>query len=146
MNGVRAVVVAGALEDDLLDACVRRGVKHLVLVSSAKSASGGLFADADARVRGDRGREARAAASGLAVTVVRPCSVRREPGGAREIVLGQGDDMSGDVSVEDLAETCARALPRPPRPGRARAFEVRNGAPSSSAPNWKAMFASLKMA
>ena len=59
LNGVRAVVCAGALEDDLLDACVRRGVKHLVLVSSAKSASGGLFADADARVRGDRGREAR---------------------------------------------------------------------------------------
>lgn len=146
LNGVRAVVVAGALEDDLLDACVRRGVKHLVLVSSAKSASGGLFADADARVRGDRGREARAAASGLAVTVVRPCAVRREPGGAREIVLGQGDDMSGDVSVEDLAETCARALTRPPSPGRTLAFEVRNGAPSSSAPNWKAMFASLKMA
>ena len=146
LNGVRAVVVAGALEDDLLDACVRRGVKHLVLVSSAKSASGGLFADADARVRGDRGREARAAASGLAVTVVRPCAVRREPGGAREIVLGQGDDMSGDVSVEDLAETCARALTRPPSPGRTLAFEVRNGAPSSSAPNWKAMFASLKIA
>ena len=143
LNGVRAVVCAGALEDDLLDACVRRGVKHLVLVSSAKSASGGLFADADARVRGDRGREARAAASGLAVTVVRPCAVRREPGGAREIVLGQGDDMSGDVSVEDLAETCARALTRPPSPGRTLAFEVRNGAPSSSAPNWKAMFASL---
>ena len=146
LNGVRAVVVAGALEDDLLDACVRRGVKHLVLVSSAKSASGGLFADADARVRGDRGREARAAASGLAVTVVRPCAVRREPGGAREIVLGQGDDMSGDVSVEDLAETCARALTRPPNPGRTLAFEVRNDAPSSSAPNWKAMFASLKIA
>ena len=146
LNGVRAVVVAGALEDDLLDACVRRGVKHLVLVSSAKSASGGLFADADARVRGDRGREARAAASGLAVTVVRPCAVRREPGGAREIVLGQGDDMSGDVSVEDLAETCARALTRPPNPERTLAFEVRNGAPSSSAPNWKAMFASLKIA
>ncbi len=146
LNGVRAVVVAGTLEDDLLDACVRRGVKHLVLVSSAKSASGGLFADADARVRGDRGREARAAASGLAVTVVRPCAVRREPGGAREIVLGQGDDMSGDVSVEDLAETCARALTRPPNPGRTLAFEVRNGAPSSSAPNWKAMFASLKIA
>ena len=146
LNGVRSVVCAGALEDDLLDACVRRGVKHLVLVSSAKSASGGLFADADARVRGDRGREARAAASGLAVTVVRPCAVRREPGGAREIVLGQGDDMSGDVSVEDLAETCARALTRPPSPGRTLAFEVRNGAPSSSAPNWKAMFASLKIA
>ena len=145
LNGVRAVVCAGALEDDLLDACVRRGVKHLVLVSSAKSASGGLFADADARMRGDRGREARAAASGLAVTVVRPCVVRREPGGAREIVLGQGDDMSGDVSVEDLAETCARALTRPPSPGRTLAFEVRNGAPSSSAPNWKAMFASLKL-
>ena len=52
--------------------------------------------------------------------------------------------MSGDVSVEDLAETCARALTRPPSPGRTLAFEVRNGAPSSSAPNWKAMFASLK--
>ena len=146
LNGVRAVVVTGSLENELLDACVRRGVKHLVLVSSAKSASGGLFADADVRVRGDRGREARALASGLAVTVVRPCAVRREPGGEREIVLGQGDDMSGDVSVEDLAETCARALTRPPKPGQTLAFEVRNGAPTSSAPDWKAMFASLEIA
>lgn len=146
LNGVRAVVVTGALDDEFLDACVRRGVKHLVLVSSAKSASGGLFADADVRVRGDRGREARALASGLAVTVVRPCAVRREPGGEREIVLGQGDDMSGDISVEDLAETCARALTRPPKPGQTLAFEVRNGAPTSSAPDWKAMFASLEIA
>lgn len=146
LNGVRAVVVTGALDDEFLDACVRRGVKHLVLVSSAKSSSGGLFADADVRVRGDRGREARALASGLAVTVVRPCAVRREPGGEREIVLGQGDDMSGDISVEDLAETCARALTRPPKPGQTLAFEVRNGAPTSSAPDWKAMFASLEIA
>jgi len=146
LNGVRAVVVTGSLENELLDACVRRGVKHLVLVSSAKSASGGLFADADVRARGDRGREARARASGLAVTVVRPCAVRREPGGEREIVLGQGDDRSGDVSVEDLAETCARALTRPPKPGQTLAFEVRNGAPTSSAPDWKAMFASLEIA
>ena len=146
LNGVRAVVVTDALEDGFAEACARRGVKHVVLVSSAKSASGGLFADANARTRRDRKREEALARSGLAVTVVRPVNVRAEPGGAREIVFGQGDTMSGDISLEDLAETCARALTRPPKPGKVLTFEVKNGANArANRDDWSALFAPLSV-
>lgn len=146
LNGVRAAVVTDALEDGFAEACARRGVKHVVLVSSAKSANGGLFADANARTRRDRKREETLARSGLAVTVVRPVNVRAEPGGAREIVFGQGDTMTGDISLEDLAETCARALTRPPKPGKVLTFEVKNGVNArSKSDDWGALFTPLSI-
>ena len=145
LNGVRAVVACGALDSGFVDACVRRKVKHIVLVSSAKSASNGLFASAEEKARWDRGREAECAASGLAVTVIRPTRVKEAPGGSKEIVFAQGDTASGEITVEDLAETCARALTKPPRAGTALTFEVSNGSEArSERDDWNALFNSVK--
>jgi len=142
LNGVRSVVVTEECERDFIDACVRRGVKHIVLVSSAKSASSGMFASAGEKIRRDRGREATARASGLALTVIRPCDVAREPGGSKSIEFAQGDSISGQISMEDLAQVCARALTRPPKPGQTLEFEVRNAGVGSDR-DWKALFAPL---
>ena len=151
LNGVRSVVASGALEDDFLDACVRRKVKHIVLVSCAKSAmgAGGVFASAGEKSRRDRGRESAAKKRGLALTIIRPCAIKREPGGARAIEFAQGDTISGEVSMEDLAAVCARALSRPPPPGQTLEFEVRNvGAvcPADAPPtDWNALFEPLRV-
>jgi nucleoside-diphosphate-sugar epimerase len=142
LNGVRAMVVTDALEEDLLAACVRRGVKHVVLVSSAKSAGGGLFPSANEKARRDKTREELAKRSGVALTIIRPCSVKSSPSQGREIRFGQGDTLTGEVSMEDLAEVCARALTRPPKPGESLEFEVSNGAAAAER-DWKALFAPL---
>jgi hypothetical protein len=142
LNGVRSVVVTEECERDFIDACVRRGVKHIVLVSSAKSSSSGMFANGGEKIRRDRGREAMARASGLALTVIRPCDVAREPGGSKSIEFAQGDSISGQISMEDLAQVCARALTRPPKPGQTLEFEVRNAGAGSDR-DWKALFAPL---
>jgi len=142
LNGVRAVVVTDALEEDLLAACARRGVKHVVLVSSAKSAGGGLFPSANEKARRDKTREELAKRSGVALTIIRPCSVKSSPSQGREIRFGQGDTLTGEVSIEDLAETVARALTRPPKPGKSLEFEVSNGAGVAER-DWKALFAPL---
>ena len=152
LNGVRSVVVSEDVSDEFLRACARRGVKHIVLVSATKNSSGGLaavLASKGDKARRDRTREARAIDVGVATTVVRASAIRPTPGGTRDIVFAQGDAMPSDASItmEDLAEVCARALTKPPAAGRALIFETRNGAENNGAArDWPALFAQLDLA
>ncbi|KAH7278558.1 hypothetical protein KP509_38G046400 [Ceratopteris richardii] len=50
--------------------------------------------------------------SGVPYTVVRPCALTEEPGGA-ELIFDQGDNITGKVSREDVAEICVAALELP---------------------------------
>lgn len=145
LNGARAVIASEEASDELFAACARRGVAHVVLASSTTKANeklSMLFANKGERARKDRQRERRAAQSGLAVTVARAATLRRAPGGAREIILTKpdADSRDGTISVEDFAEVIARALTRPPKKGQTVCFDAREGELSSRSRDWKALF------
>lgn len=50
--------------------------------------------------------------SGVPYTVVRPCALTEEPAGA-DLIFEQGDNITGKVSREDIAEICVAALELP---------------------------------
>jgi hypothetical protein len=80
----------------------------------------------------EREKAVKAAAVGgkVPLTIVRPGAVQAAPGGVKELLFSQGDDPAGDVSLEDLAEVCVRALGAPPGEmgaGGLLEFEVVNG-------------------
>eukprot|EP00250_Pteridium_aquilinum_P003547 c13856_g1_i1 orf=126-1889(+) len=50
--------------------------------------------------------------SGVPYTIVRPCALTEEPAGA-DLIFEQGDNITGKVSREDVAEICVAALELP---------------------------------
>lgn len=50
--------------------------------------------------------------SGIPYTIVRPCALTEEPAGA-ELIFEQGDNITGKISREDVAEICVAALELP---------------------------------
>ncbi|KAI5080813.1 hypothetical protein GOP47_0003996 [Adiantum capillus-veneris] len=50
--------------------------------------------------------------SGVPYTVVRPCALTEEPAGA-DLIFEQGDNITGKVSREDIAQICVAALELP---------------------------------
>ncbi|MCO5568177.1 hypothetical protein L7F22_021873 [Adiantum nelumboides] len=50
--------------------------------------------------------------SGVPFTVIRPCALTEEPAGA-DLIFEQGDNITGKVSREDIAQICVAALELP---------------------------------
>ena len=129
MHGVQAVICPGHL-GDLASVARAQGAEHFILVSAtgaSRANSGlldGLFGGDDAK-RKNPAREAAARNAALPLTIVRPGKVRNMPGGVEGLIFGQGDTLDGEVSLEDIAEVCVRALASPPAAGTIE-FEVVN--------------------
>ncbi|CAO2823499.1 unnamed protein product [Amaranthus hypochondriacus] len=47
--------------------------------------------------------------SGIPYTIVRPCALTEEPAGA-DLIFGQGDNITGKISREEVARICVAAL------------------------------------
>ncbi len=80
--------------------------------------------------------------SGIPYTVVRPGGLRDDPGGERAIALGQGDEISGTISREDVAEVCLRALDHDA--ARGVTFETIHAESGDPAADWAELFAPLR--
>ncbi len=78
--------------------------------------------------------------SGLAYTIVRPCALTEEPGG-QPLCFEQGDHIRGQVSREDVAQLCLRALEQPNACNTT--FEVKAAEGSRVPKAWKELFCSL---
>ncbi|KAF5943930.1 hypothetical protein HYC85_018007 [Camellia sinensis] len=50
--------------------------------------------------------------SGIPYTIVRPCALTEEPAGA-DLIFDQGDNITGKISREEIAQICAAALESP---------------------------------
>ncbi|CAL2274295.1 unnamed protein product [Prunus armeniaca] len=59
--------------------------------------------------------------SGIPYTIVRPCALTEEPAGAN-LIFDQGDNITGKISREEVAQICVAALESPYASGKT--FEV----------------------
>jgi len=160
-RGVRAVICAGRMGRLPAALAADGRVEHVILVSAAgasKPASGGnfftdVFGDKEEAMRKDPRREGalKEACSGKSIplTIVRPGSIKVAPGGVKPVVFTQGDNAGAGstVSLEDVAEVCARALKAPPgklgQGGGVVEFEVVNGSAAGGPRDWEGLFGAL---
>ncbi|CAM6027351.1 unnamed protein product [Sphagnum balticum] len=142
LKGVRAVICpskVGALANKALV----KGVEHIVLVSQLAVCrnEGGIASFFSGKShRQIEQDEAAIASCGVPYTIVRPGSLRDEPGGQLGFDFVQGRAVNGSISREDAATVCVRALDAPPQ--QALVFEVVNG--TQKIADWKEVFSSLK--
>ncbi|XP_021809196.1 uncharacterized protein LOC110752779 [Prunus avium] len=66
--------------------------------------------------------------SGIPCTIVRPCALTEEPARA-DLIFDQGDNITGKISREEVAQICVAALERPYASGKT--FEVKSVVPFS---------------
>ncbi|KAL6197290.1 hypothetical protein ACLB2K_032899 [Fragaria x ananassa] len=66
--------------------------------------------------------------SGIPYTIVRPCALTEEPAGA-DLIFEQGDNITGKISREEVAQICVAALESPYANGKT--FEVKSVIPFS---------------
>ncbi|BFG26602.1 hypothetical protein CerSpe_128760 [Prunus speciosa] len=66
--------------------------------------------------------------SGIPYTIVRPCALTEEPTGA-DLIFDQGDNITGKISREEVAQICVAALESPYASGKT--FEVKSVVPFS---------------
>ena len=78
--------------------------------------------------------------SGLDYIIIRPGGLTDKPGGCKNLVFSQGDEILGTLSRDDLAETCLRALQQSEL--TRVTFEVIQ-AEYKARPNWTGLFTSL---
>ncbi|KAH8968550.1 hypothetical protein BDL97_03G133400 [Sphagnum fallax] len=142
LKGVRAVICpskVGALANKALV----KGVEHIVLVSQLAVCrnEGGIATFFSGKShRQIEQDEAAIASCGVPYTIVRPGTLRDEPGGQLGFDFVQGRAVNGSISREDAATVCVRALDAPPQ--QALVFEVVNG--TQKIADWTEVFSSLK--
>ncbi|CAL2274292.1 unnamed protein product [Prunus armeniaca] len=66
--------------------------------------------------------------SGIPYTIVRTCALTEEPAGAN-LIFDQGDNITGKISREEVAQICVAALESPYASGKT--FEVKSVVPFS---------------
>ncbi|XP_050368120.1 protein HIGH CHLOROPHYLL FLUORESCENCE PHENOTYPE 173, chloroplastic [Argentina anserina] len=66
--------------------------------------------------------------SGIPYTIVRPCALTEEPAGA-DLIFDQGDNITGKISREEVAQICVATLENPYANGKT--FEVKSVIPFS---------------
>ncbi|XP_009408895.2 protein HIGH CHLOROPHYLL FLUORESCENCE PHENOTYPE 173, chloroplastic-like [Musa acuminata AAA Group] len=64
--------------------------------------------------------------SGIPYSIVRPCALTEEPAGA-DLIFDQGDNITGKISREEVAQICVAALSSPYACGKT--FEVKSTVP-----------------
>lgn len=78
--------------------------------------------------------------SGLEYTIIRPGGLTNNPAGCKALVFSQGDQITGTLSREDLADICLQALQQPKLTQVTfEAIQAENKGQS----NWAGLFASL---
>ena len=136
-----------------IDAAVAAGVEHVVLVGSM----GGTQQDHPLNKMGGgniliwkRRAEAYLIASGLAYTIIHPGGLLDQPGGRRELLVGQNDaflhetpgGIPPSVPRADVAEVVVQALLHPE--ARNKAFDLiskpEDGAGAAATANFAALF------
>ena len=150
LNGVRSVIVpARKFDKSFLNACEVSGVKHIVLISCAKSSKGlsvlSLFDEA-ARARKDESREKLAMSTSIAVTIIKPVTIVDTRTSGKQMKFDKNSGaLSGNIPIEDVAVCAVRALSQPPKKGSdALVFELGLSSIATGKMDWKEAFASLK--
>jgi len=150
LAGVRSVIVpAGKFDESFAKSCKESGVKHIVLLSTAKASKGNVLSmfldDEGARARKEEKREQLARSLGIPLTIIRPVDVVDEPTRGKTMAFSREDGrLSGTISIEDVAVCAVRALAQPPKKGSdAIAFEIATSNETGKT-DWKGQFAMLK--
>jgi len=150
LAGVRSVIVpAGKFDESFAKSCKESGVKHIVLLSTAKASKGNVLSmfldDEGARARKEEKREQLARSLGIPLTIIRPVDVVDEPTRGKTMAFSKEDGrLSGTISIEDVAVCAVRALAQPPKKGSdAIAFEIATSNETGKT-DWKGQFAMLK--
>ena len=79
--------------------------------------------------------------SGIPYTIVRPCALTEEVGG-QDLIFAQGDNITGKVPRDDIAEICVQALTQPQACNVT--FEVKQTENRVSNVNWQGLFSQLQ--
>ncbi len=150
LAGVRSVIVpAGKFDESFAKSCKESGVKHIVLLSTAKASKGNvlsmLLEDEGARARKDDKREQLAKSLDIPLTIIRPVNVVDEPTRGKMMTFSKEEGrLSGTISIEDVAVCAVRALAQPPKKGGGVfAFEIATSNETGKT-DWKGQFAMLK--
>ena len=150
LAGVRSVIVpAGKFDESFAKSCKESGVKHIVLLSTAKASKGNvlsmLLEDEGARARKDDKREQLAKNLDIPLTIIRPVNVVDEPTRGKMMTFSKEEGrLSGTISIEDVAVCAVRALAQPPKKGGGVfAFEIATSNETGKT-DWKGQFAMLK--
>ena len=150
LAGVRSVIVpAGKFDESFAKSCKESGVKHIVLLSTAKASKGNvlsmLLEDEGARARNDDKREQLAKSLDIPLTIIRPVNVVDEPTRGKMMTFSKEEGrLSGTISIEDVAVCAVRALAQPPKKGGGVfAFEIATSNETGKT-DWKGQFAMLK--
>jgi uncharacterized protein YbjT (DUF2867 family) len=77
--------------------------------------------------------------SGLNYTIIRPCALTENPP-QKPLILEQGDNITGQVSRDAIAELCVKALENPQATNKI--FEVKEGENKGETP-WQKIFTNL---
>ena len=150
LAGVRSVIVpAGKFDESFAKSCKESGVKHIVLLSTAKASKGNvlsmLLEDEGTRARKDDKREQLAKSLDIPLTIIRPVNVVDEPTRGKMMTFSKEEGrLSGTISIEDVAVCAVRALAQPPKKGGGVfAFEIATSNETGKT-DWKGQFAMLK--
>lgn len=79
--------------------------------------------------------------SGIPYTIIRPCALTEEAGG-QELIFAQGDNITGKVPRDDIAEICVQALMQPQACNVT--FEVKQTGNYINNMNWRELFSQLQ--
>lgn len=121
LRGVRAVICPGKL-GALLSVAALQGVEHIVLLSSSginqsQGINFGAFFGTEQALLKDPKREVAVQQSGIPFTIVRAGKIQNQPGSNMQLSISQDDQMSGEISREDVARVLAGVLQAPPEHG-----------------------------
>jgi uncharacterized protein YbjT (DUF2867 family) len=127
---------------NLVQAAQRTGVRRFILISSIAvthpehplNRFGKIL---DCKLKGEDVLRQ----SGLDYTIIRPGGLTDKPGGSNALIFGQGDQITGMLSRDDLAEICLQALQHP---HLSRVTFEAIDAGKKGFPNWVNLFVSLQ--
>jgi uncharacterized protein YbjT (DUF2867 family) len=80
-------------------------------------------------------------ASGIPYIIIRPCALTEAVGG-KELIFEQGDNITGEISRNDMAEICVQSLKQPK--ARNITLEVKEGENNPNSINWEHLFYNLR--
>lgn len=148
LRGVRAVICPGKL-GALLSVAALQGVEHIVLLSSSginqsQGINFGAFFGTEQALLKDPKREVAVQQSGIPFTIVRAGKIQNQPGSNMQLSISQDDQMSGEISREDVARVLAGVLQAPPEHGLV--FQVTASGPGRPPEDWVSTLSQLSAA
>jgi len=145
LQGVKALVLCGAVAPGVLAAATAAGVPHIVLLSAVGAPPRGgfmFFRDQEMDVLMDKSREEQVRGAALAHTILRVGGLDDSDGGVKELRLTAGEAAGGAVSREDAASVVAQASLRDCSAG-SLVVSIAVGGPGEPPRDWGEAFAQL---